>query len=574
MRNQGNSAVAEPQNESLIIPNSSALDYLGLPLRSTGVPWIETLVAFLAYFFAEAVIQRLTGASKSSFGLYPDEPSHYISSLLLRDYLLSGFHESPVAFAVKYYTALPYFAVGYWPPAFYAIGGMWMLLFGVQRANALALTAVVAALLAATVFRVLRRHVSSAAVAGLWALLVLLVPQVIKSSSMYMLDLPVALFSLWALLEEIRYCKASDQPRHAIGFALCAALTFLTKYSGGFVFAFPFVGVIATRNWRLLRKRWFWSQFLVSGALCVPWVLFTRRLIAVGLPPDALSTHTGLLYAFVAFQQGLLGTLGLTITLAAACAVMFRLWRATLNAEMLMYGAAPLCLIAFLLLTPVDAEHRYFLPAIAPVVLLIACALPNVGTRRMKLARAAIPLFLCAAGIVNCERNLPHYASDQLQPLVQYVNGNPQWRAASILLPSGCEGAAVAEFAEDEQHRPSQVLLRPSKILAGADWWGIRRLRFASVSDLRQEFLNKPIDLMVLNRGESCAHTALDGLISATMKRFPGDWKRVAALSSPSTGRDSAIWDVYQSSMQSYRSNNAAYSDRTLSRFHRWHALR
>jgi hypothetical protein len=509
------------------------------------------------------VIQRLTGAAKASFGLYPDEPSHYVSSLLLRDYLVSGFHQNPIAFAVHYYTALPYFAVGYWPPAFYAIGGVWMLVFGVERPSALALTAVIVALLAVTVFRVLRRHVPSAPVAGLWSLLVLLVPQVIESSSMYMLDLPVALFSLWALLNEIRYCKSPHRPRHAIGFAACASLAFLTKYSGGFVFAFPFVAVIATQNWRFLQKKWFWSQFLVSGALCAPWVLFTRHLIAVGLPPHSVSAHAGPIHAFIAFQQGLEGTLGLALSLTAVLATIFALWRSRWNTEILMYAAAPLCLVAFLLLTPVDAEHRYFLPAVAPVVLLIACTVSKPGARKMKYARVVIPLFLCGMVAAQSGRNFPRYPANPLQPLVQYMNENRQGQHASILLPSGCEGAAVAEFAEYEQHRPAQVLLRPSKILAQADWWGIHQARFSNASELRNELVNRPIDLIVLSRKSSCEHTAVDPLISATMKRFPGDWKRVAALSSN--------WEIYASTEHA-NGLETAYIQRTLNRFHRWRA--
>ncbi|MDQ6666127.1 MAG: hypothetical protein M3Z23_17235, partial [Acidobacteriota bacterium] len=140
---------------------------------------------FIFYFVLITGSQYFTGAANSSFGLYPDEPAHFGASVLVHDYLISGFHQSPLRFAVDYYASYPFFAIGYWPPAFYAIGGFWMLIFGVGHQSAFALTAVVGALIAVTIFGVARKW-SGDWGAALWGLVFVLVPGAVESCSMFM----------------------------------------------------------------------------------------------------------------------------------------------------------------------------------------------------------------------------------------------------------------------------------------------------------------------------------------------------------------------------------------------------
>src|SRR5579864_8121928 len=59
-------------------------------------------------------VQRSTGAWGASFVVYPDEPSHFVSAVMIRDYIASGFSSSPSRFAQNYYSHYPFFAVGYW----------------------------------------------------------------------------------------------------------------------------------------------------------------------------------------------------------------------------------------------------------------------------------------------------------------------------------------------------------------------------------------------------------------------------------------------------------------------------
>ncbi|HEX7359993.1 MAG TPA: glycosyltransferase family 39 protein [Bryobacteraceae bacterium] len=528
----------------------------------------ETLLAFLGFFLVVSILQRLTGGVATSFGLFPDEPAHYISSLLLRDYLASGFHQTPLAFAVNYYTALPYFAVGYWPPAFYVIGGIWMLLFGVQRASALALIAVVVALLAATVFRVTRRHGANPVAAGAWALLVLLIPQAIRSSSMYMLDLPVALFSLWALLEEIRYFQTPGRPRHAIGYALCASLAFLIKFSGGFVFLLPVALVAGTRKWSLLRNKWFWIQPAIVVALCGPWILYTHRLIFVGLPSEGTAVHPHV--ALGAFFLEFARVAGPVLVTCAVAGMLLAALKKRWNVELFMYAAAPVCVVLFLAATPVGANGRYFLAAIAPLILLIACSFERLGLFKKRALGTALPAILLAAGAIRCAVAFPHYPPDRLRPLVQYVNANPNWSHASILLPPDCEGPAIAEFAEYAPHRPFHTLLRPSKILGISGWWGIKQSRYATSAEFERTLARNPIDLIITDQLQT-TKTPVDHIILGAVQKFPNDWRHAAVVKSPCGHRVCGVWDIYASKKAPKGpAVDPIFRKRTLNRYKRW----
>jgi len=98
--------------------------------------------AFLAFCL---LVQYVSGAWSAGFVAYPDEPSHFVGAAMFRDWLVSGQWFTPLEFARNYYDHYPYFAVGYWPPLFSVVTGLWMLVAGVGRVQALFIPAVFAA---------------------------------------------------------------------------------------------------------------------------------------------------------------------------------------------------------------------------------------------------------------------------------------------------------------------------------------------------------------------------------------------------------------------------------------------
>ncbi|MBA2305850.1 MAG: hypothetical protein H0W08_24900 [Acidobacteria bacterium] len=119
------------------------------------------------------------GAYDAEFGSHPDEAAHYVTGLMVRDYVASGLPGNPMAFAETYYEHYPKVALGNWPPGFYAIQAAWTLAFSDGRASLLVLMAILTCATALVVFSGLRWELGwYAAVFG-----ALLSPHSVSSSS-------------------------------------------------------------------------------------------------------------------------------------------------------------------------------------------------------------------------------------------------------------------------------------------------------------------------------------------------------------------------------------------------------
>ena len=187
----------------------------------------QTVACFLICFILIAGIQQWSGAAQAAFDGYPDEPSHYLSGLMVHDYIQGGFPMNPRAYAINYYLHIPFFAMGYWPPLFYVAEGLWMMAVGHSRPDVLLFMALIAALIAATIFGVVR-PVLGVTGAFCCALLFLLTPDVISNSSMVMTDTMVVLLSFLSLLALARYFEKGAW-RDSILFAFWASCAIMAK---------------------------------------------------------------------------------------------------------------------------------------------------------------------------------------------------------------------------------------------------------------------------------------------------------------------------------------------------------
>src|SRR5947209_5787695 len=121
--------------------------------------WSAAIV--LIFLSLVVILQAISGAYGSEFSAYPDEPSHYVTSLMLRDYIAHFHFESPIQFARAYYHHYPKVAFGHWPPFFYIVQALWMLLFSASRASVRLEIACTTAMLAYAVFAEARRWFGS-----------------------------------------------------------------------------------------------------------------------------------------------------------------------------------------------------------------------------------------------------------------------------------------------------------------------------------------------------------------------------------------------------------------------------
>ena len=114
-------------------------------IARTAVP---AVVRLLTFFSLAVLLQMGSGAFSSGFSGYPDEPSHYVTAVMVHDYITSGFPAPPMTYAEQYYQHYPKVAIGHWPPLFYLVQAGWILLFTHSRVSVLLLMATVTACLA------------------------------------------------------------------------------------------------------------------------------------------------------------------------------------------------------------------------------------------------------------------------------------------------------------------------------------------------------------------------------------------------------------------------------------------
>jgi hypothetical protein len=113
-----------------LLAERSALEDSSNSAPFGGPAWLSVAVA-AAFFAFCLLLQITTGAWRADFAAYPDEASHFVGAVMVRDYLVSGRLLDPLAFARDFYRHYPFFAVGYWPPAFHLATAFWFLIAGV-----------------------------------------------------------------------------------------------------------------------------------------------------------------------------------------------------------------------------------------------------------------------------------------------------------------------------------------------------------------------------------------------------------------------------------------------------------
>ena len=113
---------------------------------------------FLVYWAGGMLLQVLGGTWDGGWSLEEDEASHFLTGLMVRDYLAAHCPWPPIEFATRYHAHYPRIGLGHWPPLFYAVQGIWMLIFPAFRDSVLVLQAAIAAAVATGMSRIAARR--------------------------------------------------------------------------------------------------------------------------------------------------------------------------------------------------------------------------------------------------------------------------------------------------------------------------------------------------------------------------------------------------------------------------------
>ena len=347
--------------------------------------WLFVTLLYLAITLA---FQHLTGVYQSEFGHHPDEAAHVVTSLMIRDYLASGFHGNPLRYAENYYVHYPKVAFGMWPPGFHIASAMWMLIFPPTRTTLLCFMALQTTILAVSLGIFAGRLFGDLAGAAL-GLLLLCLPLIQWGTSIVMLDMCVALFQFSAMCFAVRYFK-TERVRWAVLFGICSAGAMLTKGTANGVVLVPVVMLLLTRRFSILRKPGLYIAASIIFVLGLPWQLISWRLYQSTIP----IAHVDTIYMWTRFTLYivmLVQKLSTPLCVLALLGLLVQCWKllrlpsvSLADGDIRLAGTISLLIGITVLhiVAPISApDFRYTIPALPAILILFAAGVRWVAER-------------------------------------------------------------------------------------------------------------------------------------------------------------------------------------------------
>ena len=510
------------------------------------------LLIFALLMAAAVTLQWLAGAYSSELSGYPDEPSHYVTGLMIRDYIASGFATTPVRFAENFYVHYPKVAFGMWGPLLHAVEGVWMLPFSPSRTSVMLLMALITAALAFTLARVVGREFGPyAALASGLLLVSVYVVQVY--GAMVMADPLCALMELWALLSFGRYLD-SQRRRDAIWFGVFACLSILTKGNGMALVLLPPLALILTRRFALVKSRDFWIPAVMVLAIAGPWQYFSSRMLyGIG---DRRYASWSIASAYFPMFLDILGPWLLPFALAGFYDRVIRPFPARkVEGRWAAAAAMPVAFWVFHAVVPsAAAETRYTAAVVAPILMFfvagVAWVASSIPPRSLPFPVRAGVLALGAACVFAATTfTIPRKLSYGFSELAEELVNRPDLRDTVWLVSSEAEGEGmlIAEVAMRER-RPGHILLRASKMLALVDWDGGRYESLLPTPEQSLAYLESvPVRLLIIDRNPSRYPLAHHASLLKMLAKYPDHWQLIGTYprAVPVTAPNSRI-EVYR----------------------------
>jgi len=510
---------AETEKEQSELPKFSLSG--GVVRFSITVVLFLVLATSLA-FYAQTLNSELSGET--------DEAAHYITALMIHDYVANGMGQPPMQFAADYYLHYPKVALGHWPPMFYLLQAGLMFVLGPSTSTSLILVLLTAAMLAAFVSLVVQRELGSL-IAGLaCGAFFLLLPLTQHYSRMVMSDMPVAAFVFAATWFWAEFMN-SGRRAHAIAFALLASAAILTKGNGYALVAVGPVAIVLCRRWDLVLNRNVWLAAFITGALTIPWNVVTRSYIVPTMQYD--SGGTFFLRASWFYLQTLATLAGPILPALALVGIGTKIVMAWRKRSVSPIWASLLGMMIGIhvlhSLVPAGLEIRYLIASFAALIVFMATGIVQIADwlRRSVPRNYSIPALAALVAIVFFSTlfeipSKPAFGYDEVAG--ELVNANPSGSVMIVSHPDG-EGLLISEVAKRDHKRPGITVVRSTQMCASMDWNGYNYSTLVRNASEAIELLDAiPVEVVVFDR------------------RKPGhaEWKHPEILTA--AVRDSSAW--------------------------------
>jgi 4-amino-4-deoxy-L-arabinose transferase-like glycosyltransferase len=505
----------------------------------------ESVGVLAAFLLAAVLLQWLAGAFYSGFGAHPDEAAHFVTALMVRDYIAGGNYANPLAFAENYYLHYPKVAIGHWPPLLYGALGTWLLTFGESRGAALTFVALSAAATAWMIYYTARESLSRAA--GLFAASAFVIlPLVQQSLVQIMTELPVTMLMLASTLLFARVARTGCS-KDGLLFGFVAAAAILTRGSAWALAMVPPLTMLLTRRFTLLARAGLWLSTVPVLVLALPWYMLTRGMSEGAWIGNSAKTPF-FVDAIRAFPTTIASSLGTVLLLAAAVGVIVQLLRPWLSRSVDPVWAALAALAMATLMIhciiPASIEERFMVTVMPPLLLFAAAGVHWVGeilgaASKHGVGRYAVHLALAVVFVLQMFElpvRLQNRGFERLAMEAENHAAPPFWTYLIVSDPRG-EGSMVAAVALRDA-RPRSVVLRGSKILTREDWLGRgATLRFKSPEEVAHVLSRIPVSIVIIDDSILESDRRLyDAQIRAVVSD-PSRWRLIGSFSAVRRGR-------------------------------------
>ena len=503
--------------------------------RGVKKPGVSRILCLLAFFTLLAVsVQYQSGSYGSELSHWPDAPGHVTNSIMIHDYVKAWKWQSPMGFAEQFYGYYPKVSIGMWPPLYYSLAALWMMLVGVNKVALLVFVAFtaggMATMVAWLVWRLWRQE--AGILAGiLWVFL----PQVLFGETVFLLDIAVSLVQFVAMLALLLFLERRTI-RSAVWFGLWAAIAMLTKGNAMALANFTVILVVITRSWWTLRHPGLYAAAVIVACVAGPW-----QWVSLGV-----SSRSGLLEKVnfdsvsvlaLGYGEVLVREMGWPLLLMGVSGIVWVLWRLWTKREVdpKLTGTVALMLgsFSFHCMVPLTIpDERYMMTVYSCLVILVAVGVRQWGdwlpSRWGSTDLRALIVATVVVGMFSVQTfRFPRHLAQGFEPVAAMFE-REAWAKDRILICSDSNGEGGFIVAiEIADRRPQHMVLRTSKFLSENSWSGQKPKALLTDTLAVRNFLDSyQVDAVVVDNTSPMSQQDRQ-LLLKTISENGGQWETI-----------------------------------------------
>jgi len=384
-------------------------------------------------------VQAGSGAFQAEFTGHPDEAAHFVSALMIYDYLAILPKTNPVTWAEQYYLHYPKVAIGHWPPAFHLLEAGWWLLFAPSRTTALLLLCLIATVTITILYRLARSSLPLPVTVGVVALAIAS-PVFQQSLEQTMVDMLCLLWTVLLMDATVRLIKRQDR-NACLLVVLWLVGAALTKGTALCLAPVPLVALLASGQRLRIPIRWYIVGVVgfAGAASLYLWMGDVRSWGGMSFNEPWPGGLIGNVAGWGCLGLAILGVQRKPLALAAASVVVSAL--------------------AVSVFVRAMREDRHWI-IVLPAILILA----GFGVARFRLAWIAVPLAF--SGLLLFPYTFYRQSKAGFGDLLGQVPRPSRMLVSSAGLG---EGAWIAVCSVAEK-RPGSFIVRATKVLAEEGW--------------------------------------------------------------------------------------------------------